>query len=177
MTKGLTYILTGDGKGKTTAAVGLALRALGQQKKVLIIQFVKSPDSNSGEIRFIKNNLPQIDLHVFGAGFVGILNDKKDFSTHKKAAKKALVLAQTKILSGIFDVVILDEINGAIAGKLIDYKSVIKIIKLKPSHTHLVLTGRNAHSEIINLADMVSEIKNIKHPFDKKILPQPGIDY
>ncbi len=184
MSKGLIYILTGDGKGKTTAAFGLALRAAGHNKNVLIVQFVKSVEFKSGEVEFIQklqtancqlSNL--IDVYTIGEGFVGIINDKKPKKLHAKKAQEAFLKMQKIIKKGKYDVLILDEINVAMKLKLLKIDEVVEFVKNKPKHLHVVLTGRSAPRKLINIADMVSEIKNIKHPFQKGILAQKGIDF
>ncbi|KKP70060.1 cob(I)yrinic acid a,c-diamide adenosyltransferase [candidate division CPR3 bacterium GWF2_35_18] len=171
---GLIIVYTGNGKGKTTAALGLALRASGYQKKVLIVQFIKS--WFTGEKKSLEK-LPDIDFYQMGEGFVKILGDKKPFKEHKDSAKNALNFAQEKISSGKYNVVILDEINVAIREKLIPLSEIINIIIKKPKNVDLVITGRNAPDEIIELADLVTEMKEIKHPFQKGIKAKAGIDF
>lgn len=184
MAKGLIYIITGDGKGKTTAAFGVAMRAAGHKLRTLIVQFIKDGSMPSGEVKYLKevvsyqssaNSL--IDIHTIGSGFVGILGDKKSKKVHQQKVQEAFLLAQKKIKKGNYNLVILDEINVAIDLGLIDVDDVISFLKSKPKNLHVVLTGRNAHPKLIKITDMVSEIKNIKHPFDNGIPAQAGIDF
>jgi len=171
---GLVIVYTGNGKGKTTAALGLTLRASGYNKKILIVQFIKS--WFTGEKKSIEK-LPNVDFYQMGKGFVKILGDKKPIEDHKRSAQNALKFAQEKIRSSKYDVLILDEINVAIREKLIPISKVINLIKNKPKELDLVLTGRNAHKKIIELADLVTEMKEIKHPFQKGIKAKVGIDF
>jgi len=174
--KGLVHVYTGNGKGKTSAALGLALRAISYKKKVLIIQFIKGP-WQSGELDIVKRLRPYLKIKATGKGFVKILGDKKPIAVHKKAAQAAFLLAQKEILTGKYEVVILDEINIALKERLISPEQVIRLIKQKPDKVELVLTGRYAHNKIKKLADYVSEIKMLKHPFQKRILARQSIDY
>lgn len=177
MNKGLIYIITGDGKGKTTASFGLALRAAGNGWKTLVVQFLKDNSWKSGEVEYIAKHIPEIDIISCGGGFVGIAHDNKPKSHHIKKAEEAFEIIANKLKMGDYQLLILDEINVAIDLKLIKLSQVIKFLKTKPTNLHVVLTGRKAHPSIIKLADMVSEIKNIKHPFDSGTPAQKGIDY
>lgn len=172
--KGLVIVYTGNGKGKTTAALGLVIRASGYKNKVLIIQFIKN--TFSGEIKSLKL-FKSVKVIQGGKGFVGILGDKLSLEEHKKAAQEALEKLSREILSGKWDLVIADEILGAVAGKLLNVSQAIELIKSKPVNLNLVLTGRNAPKEIIKMADLVTEMKEIKHPFRKGMLAKEGIDY
>lgn len=174
--KGLVIVYTGDGKGKTTASLGLCVRADGYDKKVCIIQFIKG-SWKYGELDGIKKLAPNVELYQKGLGFVGIIDDKLDKSEHIKAAGEALDFARDKIQSGNYDIVILDEINVAVHLKLIEVDDVLKIIENKPKSLDLVLTGRNAKNEIIDRADLVTEMREIKHPFQKGIKAKKGIDF
>jgi cob(I)alamin adenosyltransferase len=174
--KGLVIVYTGDGKGKTTAALGVALRAAGYKKKVLIVQFIKG-SWDTGEIHSIKRLAPEIELVRMGEGFIGIIDDQKDFKQHKVAAGDALKKARVAVKSGKYNVVILDEINYAVKGRLITVSDVLGIIKSKNDKLHLVLTGNFASPKVIARADLVTEMKMIKHPFQKGIQAQRGIDY
>lgn len=175
-TRGLVIVYTGGGKGKTTAALGLALRAVGYKKKVKIIQFIKGT-WRSGELESLRRLYPQIEVVLAGKGFVKIQNDKRPFREHLQAAQEALRLAQKTVRSKKYDVVILDEINYAVKGNLISIKDVLNLIKTKPSSVHLVLTGNFASPQVIKKADLVTEMKEIKHPVHKGIKAQKGIDY
>lgn len=174
--KGLVIVYTGNGKGKTTAALGLCVRAVGYDEKVCIVQFIKG-SWKYGELDGIKKLAPNVELYQKGLGFVGIIDDKLDKSEHVKAAKEALDFAREKIVSGKYDIVILDEINVAIHLDLIKVDDVLELIDEKPALLNLVLTGRNAKDEIIARADLVTEMREIKHPYQKGIMAQKGIDY
>lgn len=173
---GLVVVITGDGKGKTTSALGMALRAVGHGMKVSIISFIKG-DMYSGEIDAVKRLSPDVELHIAGLGFVGIRGDRQSFEEHKEAAQKAMGLAKKHLTSGRFGIIILDEINNAIELKLVDVSQTLELIDIKPPAVHLILTGRGAHKELIEKADTVTEVKEIKHAFRKGIKPQRGIDY
>ena len=174
--KGLVIVYTGNGKGKTTAALGLCIRAVGYDEKVCIVQFIKG-SWKYGELDGIKRLAPNVELHQKGLGFVGIIDDKLDRSEHVKAAHQALTFAKEKILSGKYDIVILDEINVAVSLGLIDVKDVLDVIDSKPELLDLVLTGRNARQEVIDRADLVTEMREVKHPYQKGIMAQKGIDF
>lgn len=175
--KGLTIIFTGDGKGKTTASLGMALRASGQRKKVLIVQFIKN-FKDYGELKFAKKfPSANIEIKSFGQGYVGIRGDKKPKEVHIEAAKNALEFAEEKIKSKKYFMVILDEVNVALTLKLLEVEEIVRLVRLKPKNLHLVLTGRNAPKKILQLADLVTEMKEIKHPFKKGILAQEGIEF
>jgi cob(I)alamin adenosyltransferase len=173
---GLVVVLTGNGKGKTTAALGVALRAAGYDMKICIIGFVKG-DIYSGEIDGIKRLSPNVELHLTGKGFCGIRGDPHPFEEHRAKAQDAIRLAKEKISSNAYDILILDEINNAVTLNLIDLTQVLALIDEKPLHLHMVLTGRDAHPEIIRRAHTVTEMKEIKHAFRQGIKPQKGIDY
>ncbi len=179
--KGLTIVYTGNGKGKTSAALGAAMRALGHGWKVLIIQFFKGDwPVVYGELELAKKLHPQFEVLQLGRGFVKIMGDKKPFEEHVEAAQQALQLTRERMLSGKYDVIILDEVIyalGYLDFKLIDLKDVLQLIREKPPQMHLILTGRNAPPEIIEAADLVTEMGEIKHPMKKGIPAQQGIDY
>lgn len=195
MLKGLTIIYYGDGKGKTTAALGLAMRAVGRGKRVLMLQFIKGEVGEgkgvvwtTGEREYVKKlansraalkaqGLGTFDIRTVGEGFVGILGDKEPFLVHKAAALRGLAEAKQVLSSGEYDVVILDEIIRAIGEKLLTITHVRNLIRRKPEKLHLVMTGHICPPSLIRMADLVSEVKKIKHPYDKGILAQVGIDY
>jgi cob(I)alamin adenosyltransferase len=174
--KGLVVVITGHGKGKTTSALGIAVRACGHNMKVSIIQFMKG-DLYAGEWDGIKKMNCRIELMATGKGFCGIQGNPYPYEEHRKNAQEAIQLVQQKMESNPPDILILDEINNALHLKLVDLDQVLKIIERKPPQMHLVLTGRNAHPRMIELADTVSEIIEVKHAYRKGIEPQPGIDY
>ena len=172
MTRGLVIVHTGDGKGKTTAALGLALRAFGAGLKVLILQFIKGGQTY-GELDALKNFSPQIQIKQCGLGFTS----QGDKSEHKKSAKETLNLARKEILFGEWDLIILDEINYAVKFNLISEAEMLELIKLRPPQLHLLLTGRNATEKLIEIADLVTEMKLVKHPFQVGIKAQRGIEF
>ncbi len=176
--KGLIVVLTGHGKGKTTGALGLAVRACGHDFRVSIIQFMKG-DLYAGEWDGVKKMGCgcQVELIATGKGFCGIQGNPYPFREHRANAQEAIELARQKIASVGVDLLILDEINNALHLKLVDLDQVLNLIRQKPPLMHLVLTGRDAHPQVIELADTVSEIREIKHPYRQGIEPQPGIDY
>ncbi|WP_457554032.1 cob(I)yrinic acid a,c-diamide adenosyltransferase [Desulfobacula sp.] len=174
--QGLVLVITGNGKGKTTSAMGMALRATGYQMKVCIIQFMKG-NLYSGEWDGVKRLDGLVELISTGKGFCCIEGSKVPYSEHRRNAQDAVALSMEKIKSNQFDILILDEINNALNLKLIDLEQVMEILNKRPFELHMVLTGRDAHPEVIKIADTVSEIIEIKHAFRKGIEPQPGIDY
>lgn len=173
--RGLVIVHTGNGKGKTTAALGTALRAVGHGLKVLIIQFIKG-SWRYGELKSLKRLEPELELIRVGKGFVGIIDDKLPREEHEKAARDGLELAREKVMSGEYDLVILDELNYAVLGGLIPIEDVLDLVRNKPSWVHLIITGREARPELIELADLVTEMREIKHPYQKGITAQRGID-
>jgi cob(I)alamin adenosyltransferase len=174
--RGLVIVYTGNGKGKTTAALGMCIRAAGYKKKVKILQFVKG-SWKYGELKGIKLLSEFVEMEQVGEGFVGIVDDDKDIKVHQKAARDGLEKARELIHSGEWDIVILDELNIAVDLELISLDDVIKLIKEKPPQVHLVITGRSAKPEVIELADLVTEMKEIKHPYQQGILAQKAIDW
>ena len=173
--KGLVIIYTGEGKGKTTAALGLVLRAVGYNRKCLIIQFGKI--WFTGELLSIKKLSPLVKIIQGGKGFVKILGDKLPLSEHKKAAGETYKVLYDEVISGKWDVVVADELIGAVSSKLLLLSKAVKLIQDKPDKVDLVLTGHHAPKELINMADLVTEMKEIKHPFQKGILAKKGIDF
>jgi len=173
---GLVVVITGHGKGKTTSAFGMALRACGHGLRVCIIQFMKG-DLYAGEWDGVKKLDCEIELTATGKGFCGIQGNPYPFAEHRANAQEAMALAREKMESERFDLLILDEINNALQLKLVDLEQVLDLLRRKPPLQHLVLTGRDAHPEVVEVADTVSEVREIKHAFRKNIEPQPGIDY
>jgi len=173
---GLTIVYTGKGKGKTTAALGIALRATGYGKKICMIQFIKG-SWHYGEMHSSKRLEPEFEIIAIGKGFVGIIDDKTPKEEHESIAKEAIKISIEKIQSGKYDIVILDEINYAINLDLVKIEDVLNLIKSKPPGLDLVLTGNYAKDEIIELADIVTEMKEIKHPFQRGIKAKKGIDF
>ncbi len=179
--RGLTIVYTGNGKGKTSAALGAALRAVGHGWHVLIIQFFKGDwPVTFGEVEAAKRLAPHLDILQLGKGFVKIMGDKKPLDEHVDAAQAALHLARERIHSGHYDLVILDEINYAIKHldfSLVQLEEVLDLIRTKPPSVHLILTGRDAHPQVVELADLVTEMEEIKHPYQQGLPAQVGIDY
>lgn len=173
----MIIVLTGNGKGKTTAALGQALRAIGAEKKVLMIQFIKSPVMETGELIAAKRLGPDFKIAPMGRGFVGILHDMLPREEHCKAATEALSYAKEEERSGAWDILILDEINVALDLELIQIKTVIEFLNTIGENKEIILTGRNAPAEILERADLVSEINDIKHPFAKGQRAKRGVEY
>jgi cob(I)alamin adenosyltransferase len=171
--KGLVQVYTGNGKGKTTASFGLALRAIGRGLKVYIIQFIKG-GFDYGEL-YIADKLPGLTLKAYGRG--KFISEKKPDKIDVDLARAALKEAQDVVRSGEVDVVILDEINVALNLKLVEIEKVLKLIKEKPEKMEIVLTGRNAPVEIVQAADLVTEMIEIKHPYNAGFKARKGIEY
>jgi len=174
--KGLLIVYTGDGKGKTTAALGMCVRAVGYDWRVCLIQFIKG-SWKYGELEGIKRLEPNVELHTVGEGFVGIVDDNKDFEEHRQAAKSGIKMAMEKITSGRYQLIILDELNIAVDLGLVTEEEVDSLIDACGKDQHLVITGRNATKKLIEKADLVTEMKEIKHPYQQGILAQKGIDW
>ena len=179
--RGLIIVYTGNGKGKTSASLGAALRALGHGWRVLVIQFFKGDwPVVFGELEMSRRLSPQFEVLQLGKGFVKHMGDAKPFEEHVAAAKDALRVAKEKIISGAYDLIVLDEIIYAIdyAGvQLVTIDELLALLDAKPPSLHLILTGRNAPQAIIDRADLVTEMQEIKHPWQQKIPAQVGIDY
>ncbi len=172
-TIGTIQVYTGNGKGKTTASLGLAMRALGHGQNVCMIQFMKG-STKYGEIRFAKKTPGLTVIQSGRRCFVGRDNpDPKDI----RMAERGLAKARETVLGGKYDLVILDEVNVALDYKLINIDDVLAILKKKPKKVELVLTGRAAPKEIIDLADLVSEVKEIKHHWRKGVKARPGVEF
>lgn len=174
---GLTLVYTGDGKGKTTAALGLAIRAAGRGKRVLVIQFIKSPQRTYGE----KITLEKLGIEIFqtGVGFTWTKTPEE----HREALKTAWAFTKEKVLLGGYDVVILDELNNALAietfpiDDVLPLKEVLELIKNRPSQMHLIITGRSAKAELLACADLVTEMKAVKHYYNDGIPAVMGIEF
>jgi len=172
LSKGYVQIYTGEGKGKTTAALGQAFRSVGRGLKVFMVQFMKAPDS-SGE-HFAARSLDNL-LTIKALGRKGfIIGDPTP--QDRQMARDALNEAKTAMLSGQYDLIILDEVNVAVILALLEVKDLIDLIKAKPDQVELILTGRNAHPEIMALADLVSEIRPVKHYFANGVRAREGIE-
>jgi cob(I)alamin adenosyltransferase len=174
--KGLVVVITGHGTGKTTTALGIAVRACGHNMRVSMIQYMKG-DIYAGEWDGIKKLNCAVELISTGKGFCGIQGNPYPYEEHRENAQDGIRLALQKMETEPPDILILDEINNALDLKLVDLDQVLEIIREKPPQMHLVLTGRDAHPEVIEIADTVSEVLEVKHAYQKDIEPQPGIDY
>jgi len=174
--QGLVVVITGNGKGKTTSAMGMALRAAGHGLRSCIIQFMKG-DLYSGEWDGVKLLGGLVELHATGKGFCGIRGNPYSREEHRANAQAAIALAREKLLSGDFNLVVLDEINNAVKHRLVDLAQLMALLEARPPQVHMVLTGRYAAPEIIERAHTVSEVNEIKHAYRQQIEPQPGIDY
>jgi len=172
--RGLNMVFTGNGKGKTTAALGLGLRAWGQGLKVLMLQFMKSPSRLTGELKAAAH-LNGFEIRPMGVGFFNS-NDPEQLRLHRQAAARALTAAREALQSGKYDLVILDEICVALQKGLVTSADVLALMSLKAPQQHLVLTGRGASEEIKARADLVTEMREIKHHY-QKVAAQPGIEY
>ncbi len=171
--RGLVQVYTGDGKGKTSAALGEVLRALGHGMKVCIVVFMKG-DYPYGEWTVL-SKIPGVRIAKFGfRTFVDPENVKPE---EREQAKQALAVAREATLGGEYDLVVLDEVNIAVAWKLVELSEVLKLVRDKPPDVELILTGRQAAPELIKLADLVTECLKIKHPFDEGVKARMGIEY
>lgn len=170
-------IFTGNGKGKTTAAMGQALRAVGNGSTVLMVQFIKGP-WKSGEDVSVKKFGSHFKIIKKGKGFVHINNDKVPFEEHRKASRDALDYAQKQIDLKKWNIIILDEIWNALSLKLLTSESVTDFINRNISVIdHIIMTGRDCPQEFIDMADLVTEMKEVKHPFSKGSIGAKGIEY
>jgi cob(I)alamin adenosyltransferase len=172
---------TGDGKGKTTAALGLALRAAGQGNKVLIYQFLKPPYLDTGERNAAKSNIKNIAVEALDASWnistVATGNDLMAITAVKIATHKALVKLTTMAEEREYDVLILDEIVYCLLRGLAEFDDIRNLIERRDKHVEIILTGRGATPELIALADLVTEMRSIKHPFDNGTAARKGIEY
>lgn len=171
---GKIQVFTGEGKGKTTAAVGLAVRAIGRGFKVFMVQFLKAPNT-SGEQIALQALAPSMIIKPMGRK--GFIFRRGCEPADIAMATQALDEARSAMLSGNFDVIVLDEVNVAVHLGLIDVQDVLDLINSKPDKVGLVFTGRNASPEIIDQADVVTEMRKIKHHFDKGVRARNGIEY
>ena len=173
--RGLILVNTGPGKGKTTAAMGTALRAVGNGMKVLMLQFLKG-SWHYGELDAVKAFGEHFVMKQMGRGFVkvgGAETDPEDIRMVEQAWEEA----RAAILSGRWDLIILDEINYAISYGMLDPHKVVDTLKQRPEQVTVILTGRNAHPSLVEIADTVTEMKQVKHAYEKGIMAQRGIEY
>ena len=177
--RGLILVNTGNGKGKTTAALGVALRAAGQGFKVLILQFIKS-GNGYGELSGLAKLGDNVEIRSMGKGFIYYKRDEispAELDRHRKAAQEAWRTLVDEVNSDRWDLIIMDEINNAINYELIDVQSVVDMLQHKPERLPVILTGRYAKPEIIELADTVTEMKVVKHAYEKGIKAAKGIEF
>src|SRR3972149_10337783 len=170
--KPLVILYTGDGKGKTTAALGLLLRAWGRGMKVVMLSFIKSETANFGEEQAAHKL--GLELIPVGAGFTWL---SKDLEKDKALARRCWELCKEKIGSGAYDVIVLDEITYPITYGWLALDEVIDVLRQRPRDLHVVLTGRDAPQALIDFADLVTEMREVKHPFGAGIKAQPGVDF
>jgi len=170
--QGLVVVNTGHGKGKTTAALGVVLRAWGRGMRVIIIQFVKTRTGNYGENRAAKKL--GIEMIPMGEGFTWL---SKDIEKDKATAREAWELARQKICSDEYDLVVLDELTYPLTYGWIPVQEVIDLLRQRPEGLHIIITGRDAPEELIEYADLVTEMQEIKHPLNKGLKAQPGIEF
>ncbi len=169
--KGRILINTGDGKGKTTAALGTAFRALGHGHRVCVVQFVKGP-GDVGE-RLQAAQLERFDWFVCGCGFVR--HGKKEI--HEKAAQEGFALAQQKVTSDVYDLIILDEITYLPRYGFVSVEDIVALVESKPRRLSIILTGRGAHKDLLAIADTVTEMRAVKHAYELGVTAQPGIEF
>lgn len=171
---GLVQVYTGDGKGKTTAALGLAFRAMGYGLRVTIVQFLKG-EKKPGEVLMAEKLEPQIKFYRFGTG--QFIINRTPTVEEIQLAKQGLETARRLMDSGQCDILILDEISHAVNLRLISSEELIAFIEEKPRSVELILTGRNFPDEVLEKADLISNIQSLKHPFNQGIPARRGIEY
>ncbi len=173
--RGLLIVYTGNGKGKTSAAMGTAFRAVGQGFKVLMIQFIKG-SWHYGELDSARMLGDAFEIRPMGRGFVKVGTERPD-PEDVRLVEQAWDAAREAMQSGKYDLVILDEINYAVNYGMLPIERVLEDLGGRPERLHVICTGRNAHPKLVEAADLVSEIKEIKHPFHQGITAVRGIDY
>ena len=171
--QGVVILLTGDGKGKTSSAFGMVLRALGYGFRVGVVQFIKG-EQLSGEELYLKNELPEVDFYQMGTGFTW---DTQDRSGDIAAAEKTWAIVEPMLKDERYHLVILDEITYMLSFKYLDEDRIINAIKARPKNQSVVLTGRGGGSAIRDIADTVSEVKDIKHAYHYGIKARKGVDF
>ena len=174
--RGLVIVYTGNGKGKTTAALGMVLRASGYDHKICMIQFIKG-SWHYGEMDSSSRLGSNFELIAAGGGFVGIIDDKSPKEEHRRIAGEAVRISRERIESGKYDLIVLDEINYAVNLDLIKVGDLMGLIRDKPANLNLVLTGNYARPEVIEAADLVTEMREVKHPYRLGIKAKKGIDF
>lgn len=173
MRQGLVIVNTGNGKGKTTASLGTLFRAWGRGMRVCVVQFIKNEKGNWGEIQAARKL--NIEWHTMGDGFTWL---SRDIDETGEKTRRAWALAQEKIASGVYDLLLLDEMTYAFHHNWLDVQQVITWLKEnKPSEMHVIITGRRAPPELVEFADLVTEMQEVKHPYKRGIRAQPGIEF
>lgn len=173
--KGYIIVLTGDGKGKTTSALGMAMRAVGHGTRVIMLQFLKGT-WRYGELEAAKRLAPDFSIRPLGAGFVHVDPENPD-PADIEAARKAWEICKEALFSGNYGMIILDEINNAIAYGLLPVEVVLEALNKRPPNLHVVLTGRDAHPLLLEAADLVTEVKEVKHPYRHGAAARKEIEY
>ncbi|MHB9038644.1 MAG: cob(I)yrinic acid a,c-diamide adenosyltransferase, partial [Armatimonadota bacterium] len=173
--RGLVHVYTGEGKGKTTAALGVALRAIGWGLRVCVIQFIKGY-SDIGEAQFAREFPERLTLKQLAVDLSRSIDEAK-VAQRRAEAEAAMTYAEAAVTSGEYDLIILDEINNAVHYGLIDVSRLLCLIKVKPDGLELILTGRSAHKEVIEAADYVTEMRTVKHPYEQGVQARKGFDY
>jgi cob(I)alamin adenosyltransferase len=171
--KGLLIVHTGKGKGKTTAAMGMVCRALGHGQKVGLVQFVKGA-MKTGEVKVFETFSDQIDIEILGQGFTW---DTQDRAADIEAARKAWDVAKRMILDPAYDMVLCDELNIVLRYDYLPLDEVLDVLRNRPEGKHVIVTGRNAKEELIELADLVTEMTEIRHPFRAGVKAQAGVEF
>lgn len=180
----MIIVFTGNGKGKTTASLGQMVRVLGRGKSALMLQFIKGPwrsgeddVSDNFQLRTVNPEPPEFKIVKLGLGFVGILGDKLPREEHQKAAENALEIFKKELASGKWYLIVLDEVNVAVSLGLLKPEQVLEAVKDYPKDKLLIMSGRGAPQEFIDIADMATEMKEIKHPFNYGELAKLGVEF
>jgi cob(I)alamin adenosyltransferase len=171
--RGVCILLTGNGKGKTSSAFGMVMRALGYGYKVAVVQFIKG-EQLSGEELYLRDQCPQVKFYQMGTGFTW---DTQDRSADIAAAEKTWAVAEQALADEQYDLVVLDELTYMLSFKYLDKEQVLKALKNRPYEQSLIVTGRGGGSELAELADTVSEVKEIKHAYNEGIMARKGVDF
>ena len=171
--RGVFVLLTGNGKGKSSSAFGMVMRALGYGFKVAVVQFIKG-EQLSGEELYLRDHCPQVKFHQMGTGFTW---DTQDRSADIAAAEKSWAVAEQALADEQYDLVVLDELTYMLSFKYLDKERVLTALKSRPYEQSLVVTGRGGGSELADLADTVSEVKEVKHAYNKGVMARKGVDF
>jgi len=173
---GLVQVYTGDGKGKTTAALGLALRALGRGLKVVVVEFMKESPMGTGELETAERLAPDLVVKQFDGNFLGGVAPEK-FKEVKGSVEKGFEFVREIMTKHACDILVLDEISHVMNFGVMDVKEVLKLIDEKSEDMELILTGRDMPKEILDRADLITEMRRVKHPFEKGVVARRGIEY